>query len=73
MSGIVLLLGHYLDVFNMIMPSAVGDKWYIGLPELGALSFFCGAFIFWVFRALTKAPLQVTRNPYVEESRQFHY
>ncbi|MCE2614060.1 quinol:cytochrome C oxidoreductase [Flavobacteriaceae bacterium D16] len=73
MSGIVLLLGHYLDVFNMIMPSAVGDQWYIGFPELGALSFFAGAFLLWVFRALTKAPLQVTRNPYIEESRQFHY
>ena len=73
MSGIVLLLGHYLDVFNMIMPSAVGDQWFIGIPELGALSFFSGAFIYWVFRAMTKAPLQVTRNPYIEESRQFHY
>ena len=73
MTGIVVLLGHYLDVFNMIMPSAVGDKWYIGFPELGALSFFSGAFLLWVFRALTKAPLQVTRNPYIEESRQFHY
>ena len=73
MTGIVLLFGHYLDVFNMIMPSAVGDKWYIGFPELGALSFFSGAFLYWVFRALTKAPLQVTRNPYIEESRQFHY
>ena len=73
MTGIVVLLGHYLDVFNMIMPSAVGDQWFIGIPELGALSFFSGAFIYWVFRALTKAPLQVTRNPYIEESRQFHY
>ncbi len=73
MTGIVVLLGHYLDVFNMIMPSAVGDQWFIGIPELGALCFFSGAFIYWVFRALTKAPLQVTRNPYIEESRQFHY
>ena len=30
MAGIVILLGHYMDVFNMIMPSAVGDQWYIG-------------------------------------------
>ena len=73
MTGIVVLLGHYLDVFNMIMPAAVGDQWFIGIPELGAISFFSGAFIYWVFRALTKAPLQVTRNPYIEESRQFHY
>ena len=73
MTGIVVLLGHYLDVFNMVMPATVGDQWYIGIPEIGAVLFFGGAFIFWVFRALTKAPLQPTRNPYIEESRQFHY
>jgi hypothetical protein len=73
MTGIVVLLGHYLDVFNMVMPATVGDQWYIGLPEIGAVLFFGGAFIFWIFRAMTKAPLQPTRNPYIEESRQFHY
>jgi hypothetical protein len=73
MAGIVVLLGHYLDVFNMVMPATVGDQWYIGIPEIGAVFFFGGAFLFWVFRALTKAPLQPTRNPFIEESRQFHY
>jgi len=73
MAGIVVLMGHYLDVFNMVMPATVGDQWYIGIPEIGAVLFFGGAFVFWVFRALTKAPLQPTRNPYIEESRQFHY
>jgi hypothetical protein len=73
MTGMVILVGHYLDVFNMITPATVGDQWYIGLPEIGAFLFFAGLFIFWVFRALTKAPLQPTRNPYIEESRQFHY
>ncbi|MEX0288732.1 MAG: quinol:cytochrome C oxidoreductase [Flavobacteriaceae bacterium] len=73
MAGIVILSGHYLDVFNMIMPATVGDQWYIGIPEIGGILFFAGLFIFWVFRALTKAPLQPKRNPYIEESRQFHY
>jgi hypothetical protein len=57
----------------MIMPATVGDQWYIGIPEIGAVLFFAGLFIFWVFRAFTMAPLQPTRNPYIEESRQFHY
>ena len=35
MAGIVILLGHYMDVFNMIMPSAVGDQWFIGAAEIG--------------------------------------
>ena len=73
MTGIVLLTGHYLDFFIMITPSAVGDQWKIGIPEIGAVLFFAGLFIFWVFRTLTKAPLQPTRNPFIEESRQFHY
>lgn len=73
MTGIVVLVGHYLDVYMMVTPATVGDQWYIGIPEIGAVCFFAGAFIFWVFRALTKAPLQPTRNPFIEESRQFHY
>lgn len=72
-TGIVILIGHYLDVFNMIMPATVGDQWTIGIPEIGGVLFFAGAFTFWVFRALTTAPLVPKRNPYIEESRQFHY
>ena len=73
MTGIIILAGHYLDIFNMIMPSTVGDQWSIGIPEIGAILFFAGLFIFWVFRALTKAPLQPKRNPFIEESKHFHY
>ncbi len=73
LTGIVLLVGHYLDIFNMIMPATVGDQWFIGIPEIGAILFFMGAFIFWVFRALTSAPLQPKRNPFIEESKHFHY
>ena len=73
MAGIVILAGHYMDIFNMIMPSTVGDQWYIGIPEIGAVLFFAGLFIFWIFRALASAPLQPTRNPFIEESKHFHY
>ena len=73
MAGIVVLLGHYLDIFNMIMPATVGDQWYIGLPEIGGILFFGGLFVFWVFNTLTKAPLLPKRNPFIEESRHFHY
>ncbi|WP_422081755.1 quinol:cytochrome C oxidoreductase [Ulvibacterium sp.] len=73
MAGIVILAGHYIDVFNMIMPATVGDQWYIGIPEIGAILFFAGLFIFWVFRALGTVPLQPKRNPFIEESRHFHY
>ncbi len=73
LAGIVILAGHYMDIFNMIMPSTVGDQWYIGIPEIGAILFFAGLFIFWIFKALASAPLQPTRNPFIEESKHFHY
>ncbi len=57
----------------MIMPSAVGDQWFIGIAEIGSVFFFLGLFIFVVFSALTKAPLLPKRNPFIEESKHFHY
>ena len=73
MAGIVILLGHYLDVFNMIMPSAVGDQWFIGIPEIGGFLFFLGLFLYIVFTELTKAPLLAKGDPYMGESERFHY
>ena len=73
MAGVVILFGHYIDFFNMIMPATVGDQWFIGIPEIGALMFFLGLFIFVVFTALTKAPLVPKGNPLIEESKHFHY
>jgi hypothetical protein len=73
MAGIVIVLGHYIDFFNMIMPASVGDQWSIGIPEFSSLLFFLGLFIFVSFNALTKSPLLPKRNPFIEESKHFHY
>lgn len=73
MAGIVILAGHYVDFFNMIMPATVGDQWFIGISEISSVLFFAGLFIFVVFTALTKAPLSSDGNPYIEESKHFHY
>jgi hypothetical protein len=71
--GVVILLGHYIDFFNMIMPATVGDQWLIGISEIASVLFFVGLFIFVVFSALTKAPLLPKRNPFIDESKHFHY
>ncbi len=72
-AGIAILIGHYMDVFVMIMPATVGDRGSIGLPEISALAFFLGLFLLIVFYALSKAPLLAKGNPFVKESEQFHY
>ncbi|RZJ73955.1 quinol:cytochrome C oxidoreductase [Flavobacterium sp.] len=72
-AGSIILVGHYIDFFNMIMPATVGTQWFIGIPEIGSLLFFLGLFLLVVFSALTKAPLLPKRNPFIEESKHFHY
>lgn len=72
-AGVVILCGHYIDFFNMVMPATVGDQWFIGVPEISSVLFFLGLFIYVVFNALTKAPLTPKRNPFIEESKHFHY
>ena len=73
MAGVVILAGHYIDFFNMIMPGTVGDRWFIGISEIASVLFFLGLFIFVVFSALAKNPLLPKRNPFIDESKHFHY
>lgn len=70
--GIVVLIGHYLDFYNMIMPATVGDQWSIGISEIASVLFFLGLFIYVVFASLAKAPLLAKRNPFIEESKHHH-
>ncbi|WGK65580.1 quinol:cytochrome C oxidoreductase [Croceiramulus getboli] len=73
MAGVIILAGHYLDVFMMISPATVGASWGIGLLEIGAIFFFFGLFVLVVFSTLAKESLVPKRNPLLEESKHFHY
>ena len=73
LGGVVILFGHYIDVFNMVMPATVGASWSIGYIEVSAILLFLGVFMLVVFKALTKAPLENKGNPLLEESKHFHY
>jgi hypothetical protein len=57
----------------MVMPGTVGQSWYIGVPEIGAMLFFFGLFVYVVFNSLTKAPLLAKGSPFLGESKHFHY
>ncbi len=72
-TGIIILIGHYIDIFVMVMPATVGDQWFIGIPEIGSILFVLGLFIYVVFTTLTKAPLLAKGNPFAKESEQYHY
>ncbi|TDU43775.1 quinol:cytochrome c oxidoreductase quinone-binding subunit 2 [Gelidibacter sediminis] len=73
MCGVLILVGHYIDIFVMIMPATAGDQWFIGIPEIGSILLFGGLFLLVVFSSLAKAPLTVKNNPFLKESEHFHY
>ncbi|WP_298781081.1 quinol:cytochrome C oxidoreductase [uncultured Polaribacter sp.] len=71
--GIVILTGHYVDIFVMVMPATVGAQWGIGIPEISAVLFFIGIFIYATFSAFAKANPIPTGNPFLKESEHYHY
>ena len=74
--AIIVILGHLLDYFNMVMPGTVGPYW--NTPEvlllvLGSILFIAGLFMFTVLSALAKLKLIPTGNPYLHESEIYEY
>ncbi|WP_405609603.1 quinol:cytochrome C oxidoreductase [Polaribacter sp. Asnod1-A03] len=71
--GVVILAGHYIDVFVMIMPATVGAQWSFGIAEISSLLFFLGIFIFATFSAFARASAIPLANPFLKESEHYHY
>ncbi|MEM6628561.1 MAG: quinol:cytochrome C oxidoreductase [Bacteroidota bacterium] len=65
---ILVVIGHWLDLFILIMPGAVESFWKIGLMEIGFFLTFAGIFLYVVGTALTRANLVPLQHPYLEES-----
>lgn len=73
LAGIAILVGHYIDIFLLVMPSTVGLNWSFGITEIASISFFLGLFIFVVGTGLSKVNLHPEGNPFIEESEHYHY
>jgi len=71
-AGIFIIIGHWLDMFIMVMPGAVGNLYNIGLVEIGGFILFAGLFILVVFSNLAKAPLLQKNHPMLKEGKVFH-
>ncbi|MGV4461445.1 quinol:cytochrome C oxidoreductase [Ornithobacterium rhinotracheale] len=71
--AVVVILGHWVDIFNQMMPATVGPWWNFGFLEFGAFFFVLGVFAYVVMNALTKAPLVPKGNPLLHESEVYEY
>ena len=66
--GLIILAGHWLDVYIMVSAGSLGANAHIGLLELGMVVLMLGLFIRVVLMNLTKAPLTPVNHPFLDES-----
>lgn len=71
--GVFILIGHYIDVYIMVIPSTMGVYGAFGIPEIAGILFFLGLFILIVGTALGKVELRPKGDPYIKESENFEY
>ena len=69
---IVLIAGHYIDLYMQIMPGTTG-KLQFGFIELGTFLFYCGLFTLVTGYLLSRAPLIPKNHPYLQESLEHHF
>lgn len=67
----IVLIGHWIDYWLLIMPGATGDKAGIGVLEISMTTLYAAAFLFIVFRTLSSGRLVVANDPYLEESMNY--
>jgi hypothetical protein len=62
--GCIILIGHYIDIYNMIMPDCVGVGF--GFTEIGSFLFMSGFFLFFIFKNI-----EPTGHPFFHESKYY--
>lgn len=66
--ALIIIFGHWLDFFQMIMPRPLGEHWHLGWFEMGIFAGFAGILIFCVSRTLASAPLVPKNNVLIKEA-----
>lgn len=69
--AVIVLIGHWIDYWLMIMPAAAGEKAGIGFLEIFMTLVYASLFVFIVLRSLSAGPLIVKNDPYLEESLNY--
>jgi hypothetical protein len=70
--AILILVGHWIDFYIMVMPKPLGEHAHLSWYELGIALGYVGLIIWLVGRALEKAPLVPMHHPFLKESIIHH-
>ncbi|MBK7764247.1 MAG: quinol:cytochrome C oxidoreductase [Bacteroidetes bacterium] len=66
--AIIIILGHWIDFYQMIMPTVVGPDWKLGWFDAGIVCGFIGLIITLVSNKLTTAPIVPQNHPFLKET-----
>lgn len=66
--AMVIIFGHWLDYYQMVMPGPLKANWHINWYEIGIFMGFVGILIFAVSRTLAKESLIAQNNLLVKET-----
>ena len=66
--AMVIIFGHWLDYYQMIMPGPLRGHWHINWYEIGVFMGFVGLLIFTVSRTLAKSSLIPHNNILLKET-----
>jgi hypothetical protein len=70
--AVLIIVGHWLDFYQMVMPGALGAHYSVGWFEFGILILYAGLIMYFVGRALEKSPLLAKHHPFLKESIIHH-
>ena len=70
--AVLIILGHWVDFYQMVMPGTVHEHFVFGWFEFGILALYAGLIMFFVGRGLAKKPLLAKYHPFTKESTIHH-
>lgn len=70
--ALLIIFGHWLDFYQMVFPSPMGDNVPMILYDFGVALGFVGLIMFVTGRALGKVPLLTKNHPFIKESLIHH-
>ncbi len=66
--AMIIIFGHWMDFYQMIMPGTLSEHWHMGWFEVGILTGFIGLMMISVATTLSKAPLVPSNHPLLKET-----
>ena len=66
---LIIVVGHWCDMYMLITPGTMGEHGSIGFLEVGLFLVFAGTFVLWILNTISKAPLVPKNHPYLDESK----